>query len=216
MKRHALITFVSLILTSAAHAASISYSDLIALTTTNWSSSVTVPKFDPHIGILTSIEFKLVGRVEGGMEFESLDAAPATVTTSLTAEIKLMRPDLSLLLSVAPAVNNVDNVTAFDGVIDFGGTSGRSYASLVASQMAAGTSPPPASDLALFTGAGSITLPVTATGLSSATGAGNLLVSFNTAAAAEVMVTYHYIPEPATLTALASAGGWVVSRRRRR
>jgi hypothetical protein len=212
-----IIAVVFFSVSAAVQAATVSFSDSIPVQPTNFSSSVSVSKFDPSLGTLLSIQFDLAGAVEGSARFESLDAAPATVTMNLSAQIALQRPDNSTLVVVLPLVQTVDNVTAFDGTIDFGGTSGRTYSGLSNSASNSFTSPPPISDLALFTGLGNITLPVVATGMSSGSGAGNLILQFNTSAGADVMVTYTYepIPEPASL-ALLGFGMLTVLRRRRR
>lgn len=194
----------------------VTYSDSIPLQTTNWNLSVSIPKWDPALfpgQVLDQIIFSLSGAVEGSVKFESLDAAPATVTTELKAQITLQRPDLSTLVVILPLANNVDNVTAYDTVLDFGGTSGRTYAGLIATDAETATSPPPASDLVLFTGSGNIILPVKAEGQSNGTGAGNLVLQFNTQARANVDVTYIYSPEPASL-GLLLLGAAAVCRRR--
>jgi hypothetical protein len=60
------------------------------------------------------------------------------------------------------------------------------------------TSPPPASDLALFTGPignpGTITLPVSAVGTSVATGPGNIVSQFTQRARVDVQVCYNFLP----------------------
>jgi hypothetical protein len=192
---------IVLLASTPATAATISFSDSIPLASTSWSSSVTVSKFDPSLGTLNSITFELDGHVEGGAKFESLDSSPTTVTMNLTADIELQRPDTSTIVITTPLVQTVDSVTAYDSVLDFGGTSGKTYAGLSADDSDSAVSPPPASDLVLFTGLGNITLPVEAKGASSGSGAGNLILQFNTSASADVKVTYDYepIPEPSTL-----------------
>lgn len=202
---------------AAASAATINHGPYsISLSSTNWTDALSVPLFDPALGTLTSIEFNLSGHVEGSALFESLDASPATVTMDLQAEIELQRPDFSTITTVIPVANTVDNVAAYDNVLDFGGTSGRTYADLTGDDSINFTSPPPLSDLALFTGIGTISLPITATGASAASGAGNLITQFSTSASAEASVTYIYevIPEPASLSLLA-IGGIAMLRRRR-
>ena len=162
---------------------------------TNFTATVTFPQFDPSLGTLTGITFTLVGHVEGTFQFESLDVVPAPVTGLLRARIALNRPDNSLLMAVLPTVTTMDLVTAFDGDIDFGGTSGRTLTGLAAVATDSLTAPPPASDLALFTGTGTISLPVVATGQSTASGSGSLAIGFTTSAAAVVTVTYSYLPD---------------------
>lgn len=191
----------------------ISFSDSVPLQSTNFNSSVTLPLFDPSIGILEKVTLKLTGYVEGAAKFESLDSEPATVTMELAAEITLQRPDLSTLVVSLPLVMTSDDVDAFDGNIDFGGGSGRTYANLMADQLEIVMTMDPA-DLALFTGVGNVVLPVVAIGASTGSGAGNLLLQFNTSAAADVTVCYQYIPEPATAGLL--IGGLLFFARRRR
>lgn len=170
------------------------FTDSIPLQSTNWSNSVSIPKFDPNLGTLQSIQFSLTGRIQGSARAESLDAAPTVVTTSFSANITLTRPDLTPLVVTLPIANFMDSFTAFDGTVDFLGTSGATHAGIMAMDTQMQTSPPPASDLALFTGVGNIVLPVTAQGSSIATGAGNLITQFLTDAAADVQVCYTYLP----------------------
>lgn len=194
---------------------SISYSDSIPLSTTNWASSVSVPKFNPALGTLLSIDFTLTGYVQGSAKFESLDAQAATITMNLSASVKLHRPDLSVLAVSLPLVSTTDNATAYDGTFDFGGTSGHSYFGLSGSDTVTTSSPPPPSDLVLFTGLGNITLPVDATGASNGSGAGNLILQFATDASADVTVKYTYkVPEPGSLGLLSLAFLRMLRRRR--
>lgn len=187
-------------------------------TRTNWNSSVTLPKFDSSLGELVRVRWQIVGQVTGNAAFESLDGADTTITTTLSASITMTRPDSSVLSVVVPVVNNSDAVTAFDGTIDFGGTSGKSYAGLAGTASASSASVA-AADIALFTAMSpgeTISLPVIAAGTSSGSGAGNLLLLFSTFASASVTVCYEYtvIPAPSALGVLA-LGGLVAMRRRR-
>lgn len=199
---------------TSASAALVSYSDSIPYAATDWTDSVSIPRFDPALGTLDSITITLTSRVRGSIRLESQDGAPAIVNTALAADIQLLRPDNSILSAGIPVVSNSDFLTAYDGVLDFGGTSGRSYLNLNHSDTNALVIPGANPDALLFMGLGSITLPVTAIGQSTADGAGNLLLIFNTQAAADVTVEYNYtIPEPATL-GLVGIGAWLLRRRR--
>ena len=175
----------------SALSATVEYTDTVDLTITNWNDSVSFPLFDPALGTLLSVSFDLGGHVEGSARFESLDAAPTTVTMNLAAEIDLQRPDLSSLVTVLPLVATSDDVSAFDGVIDFLPTSGKTYDMLSADDMESSTTTN-GTDLALFTGVGSIDLPCSAHGASTGSGAGNLILQFSTSASADVRVIYEY------------------------
>jgi hypothetical protein len=193
----------------------IEFTDTIPVSNTTWSDSMSIPLFNPGLGTLQSIEFELKGTVQGTAQYESLDADAATITLNLQAQITLQRPDLSQLVVVIPVVNVVENATAFDGLIDFDGGSGSTFANLMGMATETSTSPPPASDLALFTGFGNIILPVTAQGISSGSGAGNLIQQFMTNAGAELKVKYTYVvPEPGSMIMLISGLAMSLSRRR--
>ena len=205
-------------LAGIAAAEQVCYNSSFELASTNWSDAMVLPKFDPALGALDSVSWTVAGHVEGSASFESLDAQPATVTTLLQARISLLRPDHTPLQIVLPVVSHSDSASAFDGTIDFAGTSGKSYSNLSADQSGSDMTSL-AADLAAFTAAfngETISLPVTAIGDSRGTGAGNLLLLFRTFAATDVSVCYNYhaVPAPAAAGVL-GLGGLVAGRRRR-
>lgn len=175
----------------------ISFTYNVPLQPTNFvNQSVAASRFDPELGILVGIEFTLDGRLEGTARVESLDATPATIATSVQAILSLARPDLSLPVSVTPLAQFSDQASAFDGIIDFAGTSGFAHAGVVTAASANASSPPPSSDLLDFLGPpgdpGTITLPVGGIGSSSSSGPGNAVFEFMTSAGADVTVRYLY------------------------
>ncbi len=183
---------------------SVQYSASFGPTAFNYSTSFTFPKFDTTLGTLNSIVFNLQGVETAVQKVESLDGAASVITATTSGSMTLFRPDNSLLVVTAPTVVNAFSATAFDNGIDFGGTSGASFTttSATTSNFATYTG---GADLALFSvaGVGTIALPVTATGNAQATGAGNMITSFNTSGSTTAFVTYNFtvaaaVPETST------------------
>ena len=224
MRIHPVICAIALLLLTsvvAVNAAVLSYTQTIPLAPTDWNTTISIPKFNSSLGTLTSIEFILAGHAEGTAAFENRNG-PGTVTMDLGATLQLERPDSTILVIAVPLVHTSDAVPTFDGVIDFGGTSGKTYSGLGADITESKTSTPPSSDLALFTGFGNIILPVVATGNSTGSGSGNLVTQFSSQASAQATVKYHYdaVPEPSGLLTLLSGltvvGGTLTRLRRKR
>lgn len=199
-------------------------------TSTNFVSQPVVPnfvQFDPLLGTLNSVTIGLTGLVTGSAQAESLDAAPTTVTLTLQALVEFLVGPTSLV-QVIPAVSSVANLTAFDGTIDFGGTSGISFTGLSGSDNSSVVLTGAA--LAPWIGTGTVTGLCSGTGQSTGSGAGNLVTIFSTQAGCDVTVSYDYTPSTTVdavpeidaisgtgaLTLLAGVLAVVGERRRRR
>lgn len=183
-------------------AAVITDSDDITLASTNIMGTLVVDMFDDNGGnfALDSVMLTLSGVIEGDARVESLDATPATVTGNISANITLENMASMTVLSASPVVSDVFNLAAFDGTIDFAGTSGAESLGLtdMFSESVTYTMP---MDLAAFVGMGTISYNFEALGASNGSGAGNLISQFNTRAGAELMITYNYTdntPPPVT------------------
>ena len=184
-----------------AEAETISYSDSVALAQADWTTSISVPKFDSSLGVLKSVTCRLNGHVEGITQLENRDSEPATVMMDFCATVKLLRPDSSLIVTAIPSVAISHLAGAFDGTLDFAGDSGATYSGLASDLTEAATSSA-LSDLALFTGSGDIALPITADAATTGSGAGNLTLHFAVSASAGLEVIYDYAafsPEPGAL-----------------
>ncbi|MBI3784006.1 MAG: choice-of-anchor E domain-containing protein, partial [Deltaproteobacteria bacterium] len=170
--------------------------DNIPLSTTNWNSNVHLPLFDPSLGTLNHVALSVSATIVQDVKLESLDSSPANVTAVGQGTIALTPPSLPLVVAL-PANNLNFNFSAYDGTLDFGGTSGATRLGVTASDTAVRSPYLPVSD---FIGPGTITLPVSATASFSASGAGNLVTQANTQADATICVTYEYLPPTPTST----------------
>ncbi|MDH3306032.1 MAG: choice-of-anchor E domain-containing protein [Acidimicrobiia bacterium] len=175
------------------------YTDSIAATSTDWATPpappdpLTFPQFDPVKGTLTSVTVTYDSALTGLMAAENL-ASASTPTLTWGAIVTLDTGDGILSSNLSQV--ETPNLGPFDLVIDFGGTSGVTFAGLLQTdnQVTVITAP---AVLALYTGLGTITLDSTATGTSSATGGGNLVTQFLTNAGVDVEVKYTFEANPA-------------------
>ena len=85
------------------------------------------------------------------------------------------------------------NATAFDGILDFAGTSGVDFGSIRVDNTETATLTS-ASDLAAYTGTGTITFTLSGLVATSGTGAANLANQRSATAGADVTVIYRYTP----------------------
>lgn len=163
---------------------------------TNWNRVVQLDKFDASLGTLTGVTFNYSSALTANFRAESLDAAPGTLTLTGGALVLLGLP-----ISKSLTLSNTGSrsVTAYDGAIDFRGTSGFSNGQVTASASDS-FSTSLASVLSSLTGAAGDTfdLQVTALAQSTVTGVGNLISQVGTLVSASVSVAYQYVPVPTT------------------
>jgi hypothetical protein len=151
--------------------------------------AASLPKFDLADQCLESVCLRLDGGVAGEIAFENYENFPKRVNVAFTGTITLQRPDLTPLITVQPATSTSDSVTAFDSVLDYGGTSGLTHQG-VGATASDSLCVKDSNDLALFSGAGTISLPGFATDLSSQVGANSWSIGLK--AYATITVTYVY------------------------
>jgi hypothetical protein len=124
VRRAALLAAASTaMLGSFAQADTVTYSASVPMTKTDWTSVVNLPKFDGSLGTLLSVQFSLSGTNQTVTRVENRDAIRWRVTTGSDVTLGAQSPTLNLV-SVAPSIRFDNNLQAFDGTIDYAGTSG--------------------------------------------------------------------------------------------
>ena len=195
----------------------------------NFIQDLTFEKFHyGYLGTLQSIELTLYGHVAGSMGYENQSQSEDPVdqiSVGMNATMYLYRPGDSFpgnppIVVTIPTITEIAyNVPQYDGTPDYGGTSGHTYSGIDVTKSEYNTLTG-ASDITLFSGLGTIDLPVDAQGTSFGSGGSNVIRFWNEDAGAWGKVTYTWegedIPEPATMTlfglGLLGLGAW---RRRR-
>jgi hypothetical protein len=160
--------------------------------TTNWTATQGVPRFDPSLGTLTSVEILNSDPIKSAIKVENLDMAPASIHATVSGDLTLSGPGVPGL-DVITSADQALAANAFDGAIDFGGVSGKTFSPLTINGSNS-TSLTSAIDLAKYTGTGTVSFTETTHANSTVTGSANVLVQMNTSAAATATIIYHYLP----------------------
>jgi hypothetical protein len=191
--------------TGSANAASISYNTSTDFQLTNISNApLSVQKFDSSLGTLNSVTLTFTGDLEGNAKFENLGASSTPITVNLAGQLGLTLAGQSLFSinpqETYPQDSSGYQVGAFDGTIDFAGTSGKTIQGLTA-QKSETQSFTDAQFLQAFTGTGNLDFLFSALATSTVSGSGNMISQITTLAKAGVKVTYDYdpaqsVPEP--------------------
>ncbi len=185
-----------------AAAGTVSYVASVPLQPTNWSTTVSFPKFNLGSATLTSVSVVVRDSLVHGIQYENTStSSSSTFSDSTYATVDVMRPASTSLVTAIAKYYKSATVGVYDGAIDYAGTSGVTFDGLVNYVTASSTTTAPA-DLALFAGTGTITLPCQAVAyFSFGYSGGNANYRLTTQAAAYVVVTYTYLdPTPAHAT----------------
>lgn len=191
----------------------------------NFMNSTDIARFDPLLGTLLSIDIDLEGTINGTQYIDNEDNnAIVDGTGATTVQLQLSNLSAGPLLTVAPIASFTFTVSGDNDINpDFQGSD---FASNAFSNVvkAANTSISDATILGIFSGAGNITLNLSALGSFEVTPGGNLATLTFTQGLARGTVTYVYneapstseIPEPATMFLIGSGLAILGLRKRSR
>ena len=197
--------FLALGSASAADLSS-SYSTTVNTQAAGWSRTAAIPRFDPAIGTLTSVEIQLNGLIRSTPRAENLDNQPRHLVVGSSGVVTLFNPATAFTyVTVAPQVTTELDVTSFDGVTDYAGNGGGPGSGFV-------IDPPLAnsahnhfelhntdSEFANFIGSGLINLGLAGQGYPIASGANSISSQITTDVGAELQITYFYSTQTATI-----------------
>ena len=161
--------------------------------TTGGSQTQSVAQFNPALGTLNSVQIIYDGTLTSDVKVENLDAAPSTVNAQVNGNLSLQGPGGNLL-SVSPTLtDNTTQLSAYDGTLDYAGTSGHDFGNQSASAQQSITL---TNNLSAWEGNGNVSLTESAQSSSTVSGSGNEQVHISTEASGTVTVIYNYTPAP--------------------
>lgn len=173
---------------------------------------VSFQKFDTSLGKLSSVEIILQATGEMTQKYENTSKNPASLKFHQGLELLLTLPDgRPPLVDARQKEKNIYQTGAFDGVVDFGGTSGGvSTYDLTSEDQKTLTAK---NRLAEFTGSGLVDLFLsTGTSFNGTHFSGNAVREAEALAGADITIIYNYVaaPEPEEFGAVAGMLGVVV------
>jgi len=163
-------------------------------TSSNTVKHCTLPQFDAALGTLTKVDVTVTADTDTQQKVENKDETPHTMGSTVTVELDVQRTDgTSITMVSIPTSNESFAASAFDGTLDYDGTSGKTFDVQTGNESKT-LSFNTESDLALYKGNGTYDFPVFAKALWNCSGSGNAACEVDTYAAAEIAVTYTYTP----------------------
>ncbi|MBD2726497.1 choice-of-anchor E domain-containing protein [Nostoc sp. FACHB-892] len=214
-------TLAGIVATSgAANAASLSYTSSSNYDLTNIiNAPLSIQKFDSSLGKLQGVTIEFSGDILGNAGFENRSPTPSLVRVNLGSQLSLQLNNQSLL-ALNPQYISSYQVTQYDTITDYVGTSGKTLSNLTATQSGI-QSFTDTQFLQSFIGNGNVEFLFSAIADSLVTGSGNMRSYIDTYAKAGIKVTYNYdevksVPEPsATLGVSLIAGLCLLSQGRK-
>lgn len=184
-----IIVFVSLWLISAS-AERVEHCDSIPEMYAGWDSNVTLPKFDPELGTLRAVDLSCEMNLSQEVMMENENPKPTNFTLMLSGQLTLGLPS-SDSLSISFNRTTGGNLSQYDGVVDYAGSSGIQSITPIPTEAATKSISDIEKFLAQAPGEG-ITLPVVVDVLSQTKASGRSNSGVFSIAGAKVCVYYTY------------------------
>jgi hypothetical protein len=214
-------TLAGIIATSGvANAASLSYTSSSNYEFTDIiDETLSVQKFDSSLGTLKGVTIQFTGDILGNAGFENRSPTQTQTAVNLSSQFSLQLNNQSLL-TFNPEYSSSYQVAKYDGVTDYGGTSGKTLSNLTATESAT-QSFTNTSFLQSFIGNGDIDFLFSAIANSLVTGSGNMRSYIDTYAKASIKVTYDYeavksVPEASTTFGIGVVAGLCLLSQRKK
>jgi uncharacterized repeat protein (TIGR01451 family) len=159
---------------------------------TDWSRNLQLPRFNVAGGTLVAVTVSREASIRSDYRVESRNGTSRTDTLSLNdAQVRFDVPGFAPTIAQLPSGTRTYSFSAFDGTVDFGGTSGATGGFGVAQDSGAGVAPSTAG----WSGTGFVTIPATSSAATSSTLSGNYRLEWDTTSDARACVTYTYTEE---------------------
>lgn len=204
-------SFALALLATSAGANEISYSASVTNLAPNSTGSVTVPKFDPALGVLRAITFRIQVSTSGSLQLENTNAAPVTIWSFLTPGWVVAMGCTATPYPPSPggvggtAIHYLPttDLQAYNNITNFSEPSSHT---LVYSNQGGGSTSAwgqstfsSESTLQPYLGPGTATIPVLSGSDAGPVAPAGVVVSASGTASATVTVTYDFDPMPAAI-----------------
>ncbi len=160
-----------------------------------WEQSIDVARFDASLGTLLAVNVGFVVDAASAFSVENLSADAATVTAHDAVNLDVVSQGATVHLFSVQQPTNPAGITLApnDGVLDFGGASGRQDVPITAIDDFLSVGQVTNADLlSRFIGTGVESLNIGTAGRSEVRGGGNMLTAFRQQVGATVSVSYVY------------------------
>ncbi len=161
--------------------------------TTGWTADASFAQFNPSLGTLDAIILSAANTLTSTFAAENLGQSGGLITMNETAFLTVTSPGDGGLTANVPTRDWLE-LSGYDGTTDFSGSSGQTDNLGPYLYEPAGAQLMDGTDLAAFTGGGTITLPVATAGTSVVSGTGDLFTELTQQTGGTVSVSYVYTP----------------------